>query len=345
VVDQGGASLFSFDGSGNVSELLDASRGRADAHYEYDAFGNEVLATGPLAAENDWRFSTKQIDPESGLYDYGRRFYQPETGRWTNRDPAEEQGGIGLYVFAFNDAIDWFDPDGRDPRREWELWQRLRDALADDALADEQNWSDSNSDWRWHFTRHSTAFTFCGSDSEREVVLDQMYADLKSFAHFQPNHSDLDLSEGSAGLPGRKAVFDTRGTTSGFDFVPDPSFNEIEVQMTWDGSRRMVRAMTLNGHPLVGVRRWSVQKDGQSGIEFFTDAWEKPRNLLNGIAVAAVGGTLQDSMWQNYLTNFGRAWDGREGVRWNSILHIAEPRYLDGRRENPFRAELPGELR
>ena len=44
---------------------------------------------------------------------YGFRYYNPETGRWSNRDPIEEGGGVNLYGFALNDSINNFDTDGR----------------------------------------------------------------------------------------------------------------------------------------------------------------------------------------------------------------------------------------
>lgn len=43
---------------------------------------------------------------------YGYRFYDPETGRWPSRDPIEEEGGINLYAFVGNNAINLFDPFG-----------------------------------------------------------------------------------------------------------------------------------------------------------------------------------------------------------------------------------------
>ena len=46
---------------------------------------------------------------ETGLYYYGYRYYDPETGRWLNRDPIEESGGVNLYGFTINSAIDHFD--------------------------------------------------------------------------------------------------------------------------------------------------------------------------------------------------------------------------------------------
>jgi uncharacterized protein RhaS with RHS repeats len=43
---------------------------------------------------------------------YGFRYYDPETGRWPNRDPIGEQGGYNLYGFVGNDGHNYFDTLG-----------------------------------------------------------------------------------------------------------------------------------------------------------------------------------------------------------------------------------------
>jgi hypothetical protein len=45
----------------------------------------------------------------SGVRFYGFRYYDPETGRWPNRDPIEEDGGINLYGFVGNNGLNWID--------------------------------------------------------------------------------------------------------------------------------------------------------------------------------------------------------------------------------------------
>jgi RHS repeat-associated protein len=106
------ASVFyTFDGNGNVSDLI-ADNGNLAAHYEFDPFGNTLVATGPLARENTFRFSTKYTEEETGLVYYGYRYYQPEVGRWVSRDPIEERGGDNVYVFVNNSAILYHDTLG-----------------------------------------------------------------------------------------------------------------------------------------------------------------------------------------------------------------------------------------
>ena len=99
------------DANGNVTAYV-AEDGTLAASYTYDAFGNAVSATGPLADAFTHRFSTKPYDPEFGLYYYGYRFYSPSLGRFLNRDPIEESGGENLYALCRNNALSEVDSLG-----------------------------------------------------------------------------------------------------------------------------------------------------------------------------------------------------------------------------------------
>jgi RHS repeat-associated protein len=46
---------------------------------------------------------------ETGLVYYGHRYYSPSLGRFVNRDPIEEQGGLNLYGFCGNNAVNRWD--------------------------------------------------------------------------------------------------------------------------------------------------------------------------------------------------------------------------------------------
>jgi len=45
----------------------------------------------------------------------GHRFYNPEIGRWLNRDPIGELGGLNYYGAFWNDSIGYIDILGREP--------------------------------------------------------------------------------------------------------------------------------------------------------------------------------------------------------------------------------------
>ncbi|MFT3867139.1 MAG: RHS repeat-associated core domain-containing protein [Nibricoccus sp.] len=97
-----------YDASHNVLGLYDGS-GSVAAAYQYDPFGNLQSAAGSYSTANPFRSATKYTDDETGLIYYGMRYYQPNLGRFINRDPAEEQGGINLYAFCGNDGVNRYD--------------------------------------------------------------------------------------------------------------------------------------------------------------------------------------------------------------------------------------------
>ena len=105
------SSYFHYDGSGNVVGLTDSTQASV-AEYSYDAFGNTLSATGTQASSNTYRYSTKEYFGSVGLYNYGYRFYSPSLGRWINRDPIQEAGGLNLYGAFANDPVNKYDEYG-----------------------------------------------------------------------------------------------------------------------------------------------------------------------------------------------------------------------------------------
>jgi len=84
------------DANGNCVSFIDDA-GNVQAHYTYDAFGGTVSSDGDMADVFPFRFSSKYLDDETGLYYYGVRYFAPALGRWVSRDPLWEQGGLMLY--------------------------------------------------------------------------------------------------------------------------------------------------------------------------------------------------------------------------------------------------------
>jgi RHS repeat-associated protein len=99
------------DGNGNVTSLLDSHQTVA-ARYQYDPFGNLLGSSGTMADANLYRFSSKELHQNSGLYYYGYRFYEPNLQRWINADPIEEDGGINLHRFVENRPLGLMDASG-----------------------------------------------------------------------------------------------------------------------------------------------------------------------------------------------------------------------------------------
>jgi RHS repeat-associated protein len=105
------------DGNGNITYLVTSSQGLG-ASYRYDPFGNTIsVSGGSLTNDNVYRFSSKEILVNSGLYYYGYRLYDPSLQRWLNKDPLGERGGFNLYTIVSNDPLQDEDPFGLDESR------------------------------------------------------------------------------------------------------------------------------------------------------------------------------------------------------------------------------------
>jgi RHS repeat-associated protein len=103
-----------YDLNANVLAYAEVTTSTITHRIDYDPFGNELTLDTllPTAAAEEaprFRFSTKYTDSESGLVYYGFRSYSPELGRWVNRDPIEERGGVNLYGMVGNNAVNRWD--------------------------------------------------------------------------------------------------------------------------------------------------------------------------------------------------------------------------------------------
>src|SRR5262249_1743258 len=103
--------IYHADGNGNITFMIDGSQAMV-ARYRYDSFGNLISQTGSLAGANSYRFSSKEFHLNSGMYNYGYRFYYPALQRWVNQDPIGESGGVNLYTFVGNRSLSRVDPYG-----------------------------------------------------------------------------------------------------------------------------------------------------------------------------------------------------------------------------------------
>ncbi|WP_442890137.1 RHS repeat domain-containing protein [Congregicoccus parvus] len=107
-VKQGGAWYHVvYDHMGNVTGYLNTS-GTVVAKYEYNAYGQIVSQSGS-STSFAFGHATQYTDHESGLVYYGLRYYQPKHGRFINRDPIEESGGLNLYSFVGNSPTNRWD--------------------------------------------------------------------------------------------------------------------------------------------------------------------------------------------------------------------------------------------
>ncbi len=79
---------------------------------EYDSFGNVISDSNP-SISIPFGFAGGLQDNDTKLVRFGFRDYDPETGRWTARDPIGFAGGdSNLYGYVFSDPVNWVDLSG-----------------------------------------------------------------------------------------------------------------------------------------------------------------------------------------------------------------------------------------
>ncbi|MDD5680360.1 MAG: hypothetical protein PHI59_03870, partial [Candidatus Omnitrophica bacterium] len=115
-----GICYYHFDALGSVTDLSNGS-GQQIEHYTYSPFGKTKIydpATGMKRDDsivgNVYRFTARQWDPESSLYYYRARYYDPGLGRFLQTDPVGYEGGnLNLYGYCSNNPINRTDPSGK----------------------------------------------------------------------------------------------------------------------------------------------------------------------------------------------------------------------------------------
>jgi RHS repeat-associated protein len=118
------------------SNIITDTYGSVYQHLEYFPYGETWIEEGGSYGGNTpgYKFTGKELDPETGLYYYGARYYDPVLSRWISADPVlvkylpdhenreEDLNGLGgiftpfnlsVYALGHNNAINYKDPDGK----------------------------------------------------------------------------------------------------------------------------------------------------------------------------------------------------------------------------------------
>jgi RHS repeat-associated protein len=108
----GTTSYYQADGLGSVTSLSSSAGALANT-YTYDSFGNLTASTGSLT--NRFEFTGREFDPETAIYFYRARYYDPSVGRFASEDPIGFYGGKNFYRYAKNNPVNLRDPRGKNP--------------------------------------------------------------------------------------------------------------------------------------------------------------------------------------------------------------------------------------
>jgi RHS repeat-associated protein len=99
------------DHLGTVRLVVNVSTGVIVQRLDYDEWGKILSDTNP--GYQPFAFAGGTNDPDTGFVKFGARDYDPETRRWTSKDPILFNGGdTNLYGYVMNDPINFVDPSG-----------------------------------------------------------------------------------------------------------------------------------------------------------------------------------------------------------------------------------------
>jgi RHS repeat-associated protein len=102
----GFARIFPAGHQGSVIAMTD-NAGNITESMSYDEYGNGTPLTG-----EQFGYTGRRFDPETGLYYYRARYYAPQLGRFLQTDPVGDKDDIDLYSYVGNDPLDKTDPTG-----------------------------------------------------------------------------------------------------------------------------------------------------------------------------------------------------------------------------------------
>ena len=97
------------------NEYITDITGRPYPYFHYSAFGESLIEKNTNYGQfsSPYRFNGKELDPETGNYYYGARYYNPVWGIWLGVDPlAGEASDLTPYRYGFNNPITYIDPNG-----------------------------------------------------------------------------------------------------------------------------------------------------------------------------------------------------------------------------------------
>ncbi|HTS07534.1 MAG TPA: IPT/TIG domain-containing protein [Candidatus Eisenbacteria bacterium] len=111
VVARGGlTSYYEADGQGSITSLTTSSGTIAES-YTFDSFGNLAASSGSVT--NPFQYTGREFDPETGLYYYRARYYDPANGRFISEDPAGfSSDTFNFYAYVSDNPLVFNDPSG-----------------------------------------------------------------------------------------------------------------------------------------------------------------------------------------------------------------------------------------
>jgi len=115
-----GMHTYAYDGTGNLTQVKNDSETQVVKSYAYDAYGSllshdrfDGSVNQPYQYVGQLGYYTHWMEPDFELLQLGVRFYDPEVGRFTQRDALAHSNKDSLYAYSDSSPIVYVDPSGQ----------------------------------------------------------------------------------------------------------------------------------------------------------------------------------------------------------------------------------------
>jgi len=127
--------FFHTDHLGSTAYLTDRD-GKISQFVCYTPYGEALVDEHATTYENPFKFSGKELDDITGLYDHGARSRDPKLTMWYGVDPLfEKYPDFSPYSYCMGNPVRFVDPDGKKFTESGEEWATNLEEEVDAQLA------------------------------------------------------------------------------------------------------------------------------------------------------------------------------------------------------------------
>ena len=109
--------FFHPDHLGSTSYITNIS-GETVQFNSYLPFGETFVSQKRTSTISNYLFNSKEVDPETGLYYYGARYYNSRISTWLSVDPMWEET-MAPYNYTYQNPVKYIDPTGMSPEADY----------------------------------------------------------------------------------------------------------------------------------------------------------------------------------------------------------------------------------
>ncbi|HNT27125.1 MAG TPA: RHS repeat-associated core domain-containing protein [bacterium] len=193
------------DHLGTPRLVVNATTGVVVKRIDLDEFGNIVAETGTF--DIPFGFAGGIRDTDTGLTKFGARWYDPETGRWLEKEPLGFRGGMNFYSYARNNPVNKVDRTGLAPGDFYSNYDDARkDQVVDLIFEYTERWKANNGPYEigseiyvaYRYNEDTQAcemgfsYTTPHDDDKRDDEVSINYVDgIVAFTHMHPRGSSI----------------------------------------------------------------------------------------------------------------------------------------------------------